>query len=74
MLLAVRDEGPGIDRQYASRIFEPFFTTKGPRQGTGLGLTVCRSIVEQCGGRMEVESPPGLGATFKVWLPVTALT
>jgi signal transduction histidine kinase len=52
------------------RIFEPFFTTRGGRGGTGLGLSVTYGIVTDHGGRIEVESRPGEGSIFSVWLPV----
>lgn len=65
----VRDNGPGIPPENLGRIFEPFFTTKPPGQGTGLGLSVSRGIIEKLGGRIEVESKLGAGAVFKVVLP-----
>jgi signal transduction histidine kinase len=63
----VRDTGPGLDGETARRIFEPFFTTKA--EGTGLGLAIVRQAVEAHGGTISVESVPGSGATFSVWLP-----
>ncbi|MBI3457965.1 MAG: response regulator [Candidatus Rokubacteria bacterium] len=69
--LEVADTGPGIPREIQARIFEPFFTTKPPGQGTGLGLSLCRGIVEGHGGTLDVESEPGRGALFRVELPVT---
>jgi len=68
VLLSVRDEGPGIPVEQRERVFEPFYSTKGPR-GTGLGLTVCRTILERLGGRIDVVSQEGRGATFAVCLP-----
>ena len=65
----VRDNGPGIPPENLDRIFEPFFTTKPPGEGTGLGLSVSRGIVEKLGGRIEVQSRLGNGAVFKVMLP-----
>jgi signal transduction histidine kinase len=50
------------------RIFEPFFSTR-PGQGTGLGLTICRDIVREHGGCIDVDSAPGAGTTVRVWLP-----
>ncbi len=67
--LAVSDTGPGIPPELRERIFEPFFTTKGGKGGTGLGLAVCRSVVERHRGRIRVESPVGGGSRFVVILP-----
>jgi signal transduction histidine kinase len=68
----VRDTGPGVPPDLRERIFEPFFTTKGPRGGTGLGLAVCRSVVERHGGRIWLEGDEGEGSRFVVTLPVHA--
>jgi signal transduction histidine kinase len=62
------DNGPGIPPEILPRIFEPFFTTKSRGEGTGLGLDICRRIVEKHHGRMEVSSQPGQ-TTFHVLLP-----
>lgn len=70
VLWRVRDTGPGIPAELHEQVFEPFFTTKGPGQGTGLGLSTCFGIVAQHGGRLELESEPGQGTTFMVWLPL----
>jgi two-component system NtrC family sensor kinase len=67
--VVVKDNGPGIPPENLEKIFEPFFTTKPPGQGTGLGLSVSRGIVEKLGGRIEVESKLGVGAKFRVILP-----
>jgi PAS domain S-box-containing protein len=67
---SVRDSGPGIPEELKGRIFEPFFTTKGVDQGTGLGLSVVLGIVQRNGGTIEVVSPVGGGAEFKVVLPL----
>ncbi len=69
--LDVADTGPGIPREIQDRIFEPFFTTKPPGQGTGLGLSLCRGMVEGHGGSLDVESEPGQGAVFRIVLPLT---
>jgi len=61
------DTGPGIPAENLNRLFEPFFTTKFT--GLGLGLSICNDIVQRHGGRLTVESEPGQGATFAVWLP-----
>ena len=67
--LAVEDEGPGVPRALHAKVFEPFFSTKPTGQGTGLGLSICYGIVQDHGGRIELESPEGGGATFRVRLP-----
>jgi signal transduction histidine kinase len=68
VVVEVSDTGPGLDPAAAHRVFEPFFTTKA--EGTGLGLAIVRQAVEAHGGTIEVESPPGRGATFRIRLPV----
>jgi signal transduction histidine kinase len=64
----VTDNGPGIEAGKLDQIFQPFVSTKG--KGMGLGLAICREIVEAHGGRLEVESTPGVGSTFIVRLPL----
>jgi signal transduction histidine kinase len=85
LCIQVKDSGKGIPKEHLSKIFDPFFTTKDvsghPRPGssshsvieqpgTGLGLSICHGIIEQHGGRIEVESRPGEGTTFTVYLPL----
>jgi two-component system NtrC family sensor kinase len=71
-VLEVEDEGPGIPRALQAKVFEPFFTTKPPGQGTGLGLAICYGIVAEHNGVLELVSPEGHGANFRVTLPVGA--
>jgi signal transduction histidine kinase len=66
----VADTGPGIPPTLQTRIFEPFFTTKPHGMGTGLGLSLCRGIVEGHGGTLSVQSRPGQGTVFSVELPI----
>ncbi len=68
--VVVRDDGAGIAADVLGRIFDPFFTTKRQGQGTGLGLAISHGIVARHGGRIQVESQPGVGTTFIVTLPV----
>ncbi len=67
--LTVQDNGVGIPGHVVERIFEPFFTTKDVGKGTGLGLATVWHIVTEAGGRVEVDSTPGVGSTFHVFLP-----
>lgn len=71
-IVEVVDQGHGIARSEIGKIFEPFYTTKGPGKGTGLGLSIVYGIIQEHGGRVEVESTLGQGSTFRVVLPVVA--
>lgn len=68
--ISVRDEGAGIAKEHLDQVFEPFFTTKRVGEGTGLGLSVSYGIVREHGGWIAVESEPGHGACFHVFLPM----
>jgi C4-dicarboxylate-specific signal transduction histidine kinase len=67
VLVAVEDSGTGLDDDQMEKLFEPFYTTKA--QGLGIGLSICRTIIEQYGGRLWAEANDGPGATFKFSLP-----
>jgi signal transduction histidine kinase len=66
--IVVEDNGPGIEAEIRSQLFEPFRTSKA--RGAGLGLAVCKKIVDRCGGGISVDDAPGGGARFMVSLPV----
>lgn len=68
-VIRVADDGFGVPEAIRDRVFDPFYTTKPVGRGTGLGLAICQSIVERLGGRIEIESVEGEGATFVVVLP-----
>lgn len=68
-MIEVVDSGVGMTPEVLARIFDPFFTTKAPGKGTGLGLSSLKAMVEEGGGRLEVESAPGQGAQFRILVP-----
>jgi two-component system NtrC family sensor kinase len=71
IVIAVEDNGPGIERENLARIFDPFFTTKPVGKGTGLGLSICYGIIQKMGGKIEVQSVIGRGTKFTIYLPVS---
>lgn len=72
LAVRVRDTGTGMDEATQKRVFDPFFTTKASGKGTGLGLSVTHGIVTGHDGFLEVESSPGQGSTFSLYLPIAA--
>jgi two-component system NtrC family sensor kinase len=71
VVVAIEDTGSGIAPEIRARVFEPFFTTKPVGVGTGLGLSICYGVVNGLGGSIEIDSVPGQGATFRVYLPAS---
>jgi signal transduction histidine kinase len=69
-VLAIRDDGAGMDKATLARCLEPFFTTKDVGKGTGLGLSIIHGIVTSAGGEVEIGSDPGQGTTVTIWLPI----
>jgi signal transduction histidine kinase/CheY-like chemotaxis protein len=72
--ITVSDTGAGIAPEIICSIFDPYFTTKGPGKGTGMGLAMVHGIVESYNGKITVDSKPGEGTTFKIYLPVTRVS
>lgn len=73
LIIIIEDDGAGIPDEQLSKIGDPFFTTKSPGEGTGLGLFITYSIIQEHNGQMNVQSTPGQGATFTVTLPLHKL-
>jgi signal transduction histidine kinase len=69
--LEIHDTGEGVAPENLAKVFDPFFTTKEPGKGTGLGLAISARIIDTFGGRISLESTPGEGAAFILWLPLT---
>jgi two-component system, NtrC family, sensor kinase len=67
--IEVSDTGPGIPLEMLVRIFDPFFTTKDQGKGSGLGLAISYTLAEALGGGLTVESKPGVGSRFRLWIP-----
>jgi signal transduction histidine kinase len=73
LVISVRDTGPGIPPEILPKIFQPYFTTKGERHGTGLGLNIVQRLVKEAKGALHVETCPGKGTTFTVYIPASPL-
>ena len=74
VLISVRDTGPGIPPELMAKIFEPYFTTKAPTKGTGLGLSIVHRLVREAKGLLHLNSAPGEGTTFNIYLPAQLLS
>jgi len=70
--VSVHDDGPGMSPDVLARVGEPFFSTKGPGQGLGLGVFIARTLSQQMGGRLVIESAQGRGTTARVEIPAEA--
>jgi two-component system NtrC family sensor kinase len=73
IVVKIWDNGPGIPEELREKIFAPFFTTKPPGEGTGLGLHICRQVIDAVNGKIEVESFTGKGTRFTITLPAARL-
>ncbi|SIB01431.1 two-component sensor and regulator [Mycobacteroides abscessus subsp. abscessus] len=69
-VITIQDNGCGMSEETLQRIYEPFYTTK--ETGTGIGMSVCKKIVEELGGSIDISSRPGVGTAVKVILPIEA--
>ena len=74
LVITIKDNGKGISPDVMPNVFDPFFTTKGIGEGTGLGLSVSKGIVEQHDGSIEVESQVGVGTKFRIQLPISNIS
>ncbi len=68
--LTIRDTGSGMSRSHLSKIFDPFFTTKRQGEGSGLGLTIARRVIQKHGGQIHMESEEGVGTTCRITFPL----
>ncbi len=73
LIVCVKDSGKGMDRETREKAFNSFFTTKDMNQGTGLGLTICKGIIEDMGGSIQIESEPGVGTIVSISLPLAGV-
>jgi len=71
VVVRIADDGRGIRPELLDRVFDPFFTTKAPGEGSGLGLSICHTIMKGLGGSLSFDSEPGGGTVFRVRLPKT---
>ena len=70
--IVISDNGIGIGADTVTRVFEPFYTTKSADEGTGMGLALSQQLIEEHGGRIELESELGVGSCFHIYLPLIA--